>query len=674
MKRREYSGNLMGKYYWILVIKLILLSFIFKNSYSTFLLFISIFCTCIALSSGIIACCGRSMDEGLLYRNIGIGFLSIYAVSFVRLIMQCSPHLLRNASFNYYTMIENFWLEYIVVIIAFIAEYLETTKKKKLIFTVACNIIFLFIAIGIYLYYGENNVEGIWVGILLLIPLIFLLWIFLFFDFINIDKNKRKLMYKYFISIILYQGLTILETFIDSRIKVIADIIRLYAYYLIFVLIATNVVKQSYVNMKDKLMRVQSKQKELNKLLKKRNKNLLEVEHFIEKSGEKYEEITEKLSDGILIFNFNQIYYANNAVMNILKIKDKGDVVGKKFESCIECIYSKINTIKDFELIKQKIEAIEKGEIESFNFEFASLEGAQYVIYFFNMNSVTRIIYIKDMTEAHKNYKFKRKYSEYKKNEELKNKFYSNISHELRTPINLIYSALQLSEMTIENSKFENLNNYNKAIKHNCLRLIRTISNFIDTNKISEGYLKANIKVHNIVPVIENITLACYKYIKKIDCDLIFDSVEEEIYVKCDKEMIERVVLNILSNSVKFGSDGEKILVNIYDNLNNVVIKIRNDGCKINDDIKKHIFDKFTIINKSFDRTTEGSGLGLYLTKELLLLQGGRIDLKSDDKFGTEFSITLPRYYPDSYEDEELEDAMHPLEEKVDIEFSDIYI
>ena len=140
--------------------------------------------------------------------------------------------------------------------------------------------------------------------------------------------------------------------------------------------------------------------------------------------------------------------------------------------------------------------------------------------------------------------------------------------------------------------------------------------------------------------------------------------------------MIERVMLNILSNSVKFGSDGEKILVTIFATINNVIIKIRNDGCKIDEEVKKHIFDKFTIINKSFNRTTEGSGLGLYLTKELLALQGGRIDLKSGDEFGTEFIIYLPRYYPDliEYKKDELEDAMHPLEEKVDIEFSDIYI
>lgn len=672
-KNRKYK---VEKDYIKIFVYISVFSLLFRNSYSTFLLFISIFCTCIAFSLGIIAFCGRSLKENFLYRNIGIGFFIIFIISFIRLVLECCPHLLRNSSFTYYMDVVNFHLEYIVLIIALIIEYLRGQIKEKISISIICNSIFMIAVVYFYCYYARNNILAVFSGFIFILPLVILLWMLVFFDYANLNGDKKRIMYKYILSIVIYQVFTILDIYFKSRIMLLASALRLYSYYLIYILISGNVIRKTYFNMKDKLIEVQLKQKELNKLLKKRNKNLLELEYFIEKSGEKYEEIIDKVSDGVIIFNFDKIYYINKMAMQIMGVSNRGDTIGNKFNEFIEKVYPQISNIKDYKLIKKDIEAIEKGEIESCTFDLSVGEDNQYLIYFFNMNNVTRLVYIKDVTETNKNYEFKRKYEEYKKNEELKNKFYSNISHELRTPINLIYSALQLSEVNIDGNKFEKLNDYNKTIKHNCLRLIRTISNFIDTNKISEGYLKANFQIHNIVPIIEDVSLACYKYIKKIGSKLIFDSVEEELYVKCDKEMIERVMLNILSNSVKFGSDGEKILVTIFATINNVIIKIRNDGCKIDEDVKKHIFDKFTIINKSFNRTTEGSGLGLYLTKELLALQGGRIDLKSDDEFGTEFTIYLPRYYPEliEYKNDELEDIMHPLEEKVDIEFSDIYI
>ena len=296
----------------------------------------------------------------------------------------------------------------------------------------------------------------------------------------------------------------------------------------------------------------------------------------------------------------------------------------------------------------------------------------EYEIYLLKMDKYNRLLYIKDNTEINSNRKIRKEYEEYLKEEALKNEFYSNISHELRTPINLIYSALQLNEINLEEESIEPLMARNKIIRQNCLRLIRTINNFIDTNRISEGFLKPNMKVYNIVSVIENISMECTSYFEKIDGTITFDSIEEEICVECDKDMMERIMLNLLSNSVKYGKRGGKVYIYIEEENDIVLIHVSNNGYVIDKNMQPYIYDKFTKINKSLNREREGSGLGLFLVKALLELQGGVIELKSNCKVGSEFIIKLPK----SYEEENVEYKyeMVAIKEKVDMEFSDIYL
>lgn len=106
---------------------------------------------------------------------------------------------------------------------------------------------------------------------------------------------------------------------------------------------------------------------------------------------------------------------------------------------------------------------------------------------------------------------------------------------------------------------------------------------------------------------------------------------------------------------------GEKVIINYVDS-----------SYTIDKNMQPYIFDRFTRINKSFTREREGSGLGLYLVKALVELQNGIIEFKSDNKIGTEFKIVFDRSYEEEGISEEIF-VMNTLDEKVDIEFSDIY-
>lgn len=94
--------------------------------------------------------------------------------------------------------------------------------------------------------------------------------------------------------------------------------------------------------------------------------------------------------------------------------------------------------------------------------------------------------------------------------------------------------------------------------------MLRLINNLVDITKIDSGYLKLNFINCNIVELVEDITLSVVPYVENKKLSIIFDTMDEEIIIKCDPESIERVMLNLLSNAIKFTSKGGNIIVYIY--------------------------------------------------------------------------------------------------------------
>lgn len=260
---------------------------------------------------------------------------------------------------------------------------------------------------------------------------------------------------------------------------------------------------------------------------------------------------------------------------------------------------------------------------------------------------------------------------------EARSEFFTNISHELRTPLNVIYSVLQLESVYKDNLSIENITKYNKVIKQNCLRLIRLVNNIIDISRIEAGFFKPLFKLENIVSEVEDITLSIKTYVENKKMNLVFDTQMEELYINCDANLIERILLNLLSNSVKYGKENGTIKIYIYQpDSNNVSISVKDDGIGIPEDMQKKIFERFQKVDTSLSRKNEGSGIGLSLVKSLVELQRGTITCNSKLNEGSEFLLTFPI---DSREHKFCEEVKkHALYEKnstetVDIEFSDIY-
>ena len=263
--------------------------------------------------------------------------------------------------------------------------------------------------------------------------------------------------------------------------------------------------------------------------------------------------------------------------------------------------------------------------------------------------------------------------------DKLKTEFFANISHELRTPLNIILTTIQLMGIYVRDGVFigegKSLDKYLRIMKQNSYRLIRIVSNLIDLTKIDSGYLKPNLENHNIVNIVEEITLSVADYIKSKGIDLVFDTDLEERTIACDPDKVERIMLNLLSNAVKFSKEGSEITVSLKNDCEYVRITVEDTGIGIPKEKLKSIFERFIQVDRSLTRNHEGSGIGLSLVSALVSLLGGEISVESEYGVGSKFVIKLPATLVEE-KDQVIVNSTISMNhvEKVNIEFSDIYM
>lgn len=264
--------------------------------------------------------------------------------------------------------------------------------------------------------------------------------------------------------------------------------------------------------------------------------------------------------------------------------------------------------------------------------------------------------------------------------ESLKSEFFANLSHEFKTPLNIILSTVQLVMNYIEvNNEYPDYNMFNKClsnIKQNSYRILKIANNLIDMSKIDGNFYSINMGNYNIVEVVENIVQSLAEYMKDNKRNIIFDTIEEEIITACDPDQIERIILNLLSNAMKFTSHGGNIYVDmeVNDRCNKVIIKISNDGEKINFEDRLRIFERFTQSESLLTRRTEGTGIGLTLVKSLVKLHNGEVYVNTEFEEGTQFCIELPIRKMKNFKNNNVrEKSIVSKVEKFNIEFSDIY-
>lgn len=263
--------------------------------------------------------------------------------------------------------------------------------------------------------------------------------------------------------------------------------------------------------------------------------------------------------------------------------------------------------------------------------------------------------------------------------EVIKESFLASMSHEFRTPINIILATVQLLLSDLESNKEldrERFVKYLNGLKQNSYRLLRLANNILDTSKIYSGFYDLKKGNYNIVSVIEDIVLSTVDYIGENNKSIIFDTDEEEVILACDPDKIENIILNLISNSLKFTGDYGEISVNINvdKDKKKVYVHVKNNGPSIDEKDAKKIFGRFVQNEDLLTRCSEGSGIGLFLVKSLVEMHDGEIWVNTNEKNGAEFIFYLPivKVKNEEYKSIKVSTISSKIE-KCNIEFSDVY-
>ena len=634
---------------------------------------LELFTAVLAFSLGIIAVIKNSKYSEKLYKMIGCGFLIIGIIKFINVIIINMENFELQYQYRFIMEFDVFFIIYIALILAFSGVY-NKIKEKRLYKIYSCLIILFSIAIPIIINMTAKYSISKYIVSCLLIILLALAIVEIINPKYKLSRYERY-MFIIYISIVGVTQMIYIYSFIKMKeLYIIEPVLKYLSTGIMYIILETNFYYKSYESEKKLLEESKVRKQSLNEILKIRNKELIKIKSNIEKSEKKQRSLLDDIKDLVIMVSFRRVSYINKAARNVLDFDAEIDnYIGIGIEEFVELLL--IQKVFSYNIVHKIRELSKSSYYERKLYKLFDIRRNEcdYEIYYVKLNNIDELFYVKDVTYINENEKLRKFYEKYIKEEQLKDEFYSNISHELRTPINLIFSALQVNGIYLNDKNNNAIAKNNRTIKQNCLRLIRTINNFIDANKISEGYLVPNKQVYNIVDIVENISLACKKYIDRIENTIVFDSVEEEIYAKVDRDMIERIMLNILSNCVKYGKNGATILVNINIIEDKIQIIINNNLYMINETIRPYIFDKFSKLNRAFNREKEGSGLGLFLAKALIELNDGTMEVNSSIEEGTEFIITIPVYITDSIVEETKIVELESISEKVDTEFSDIY-
>ncbi len=218
--------------------------------------------------------------------------------------------------------------------------------------------------------------------------------------------------------------------------------------------------------------------------------------------------------------------------------------------------------------------------------------------------------------------------------------FFSNVSHELRTPLTLMLGPIE-DTLAEADTLAPDLREGMEILHRNALRLLKLVNTLLDFSRIEAGRAQALYEPTDLATLTADLASNFRAVIEKAGMHLRVDCppLDEAVYV--DREMWEKIILNLLSNAFKYTLAGE-IAVTLQRQGNSVELSVADTGVGISAEELPHMFERFHRIAGSAGRTFEGTGIGLSLVQELVKLHGGTISVTSTHGQGSTFTVSLP--------------------------------
>ena len=247
--------------------------------------------------------------------------------------------------------------------------------------------------------------------------------------------------------------------------------------------------------------------------------------------------------------------------------------------------------------------------------------------------------------------------------------FFTNMTHELKTPLTIILVQLELMRLCMSDE--QKMPDLISSATQNSYRLLRLVGNLLDITRIDGGHLQAIMTDADAVALVQSIVKTVDAYAKAKSIRLTFSSTIKEKMMPLDIEKTERILLNLLSNAIKYTDVSGRIAVKMEEkNDGGISVSVEDNGVGIPEDKIEIIFDRFAQVDSSFSKQAEGCGIGLALVKSLVQVLGGTIGVRSRVGKGSCFTMTLPMMHEVTDNGISMYDVN--LSKKAEMELSDL--
>lgn len=375
---------------------------------------------------------------------------------------------------------------------------------------------------------------------------------------------------------------------------------------------------------------------------------------YLEQSEKTYKLLLKTLPEGIMIIDkkSNNYIYRNKAMIKLLKdigVDSLNEVIKNYIDKCEYGVFKKF-TLNLEEKANISVAIIDRLEDETF------------------------VVVVRTLDNQYRIEKMEEELNEISDKNKFKTEFLANLTNDIRKPIDTIFTVNSMLNINKDKYNSKYISNYTRLVKQNCYRLMRLLNNMEEIENADNGIYSLDLKRYDVVKLIKDIVEKSKNYIYEKGLSVDFESNIEEKIIIMDKDKIEKIILNLLSNSIKFTEKGGNIKVSINVKEDKVKIKVSDTGVGIPKDKIEVIFNNFEQVDRTLSRGAEGSGIGLSLVKKLACIHKAEINVDSKLGQGSQFEITLNDngVYGDLDKKIELGYSFSD-NEKIDIEFSDIY-
>jgi len=378
-------------------------------------------------------------------------------------------------------------------------------------------------------------------------------------------------------------------------------------------------------------------------LMKKEKEELLKQAYTLKKQKElikkQYELITKIANDAIIIVDTqNRIIDYNDKFLEFYKIENTEEVSLSLYDYFSENLKNQWNdylkNIKEsnglvFEAVHKKAD----GEV--FNVQisakFFEIEGNEFLI-----------LIIRDFEERKRiEDELRSAKQKAEESDRLKSNFLSMMSHEVRTPVNIILGAADLLKEELNEDVLQKNEHLFDMITRNGKRLLTLISDIIDISRIESNELKLDFIIRNAESLILDVIAEHEHLAHRKGLHIITDFKATNPYIRIDEVRFQQIITNLINNAIKFTSKGG-ITVITKNVDNNLHISIKDTGIGIPKSALKDIFGLFRQAQEGYSRNYEGAGLGLTITQKLTKMMGGEIYVESEVNVGSTFTVVFP--------------------------------